>query len=88
MNKYGYVFAIAPFVLGIVIAEGLFKNSKNIQVSIGGVTLLWAIAVCAYSLSLIIRSAFFKCPQCHCRFGTDDECWSCAFPRMPKHKAR
>jgi uncharacterized membrane protein (DUF485 family) len=84
MSRYWYILVIGPFFLVIVTAETFFKNSQLLSVSIVGAALTWALLVIADNLLVIIRWASFKCPQCGHRFGTDAECWSCGFPRLPK----
>jgi|SRR5450631_259362 hypothetical protein len=84
MGGYYYVLAVVPFVLGLVLGRKAFENSAFFV----GATLAWAMLVVTYGLALNLRWAAFRCPQCSHRFGTDDECSSCGFPRNPKQQLR
>jgi hypothetical protein len=84
MGRYYYVLATAPFILGLVLGRKMFENS----VLLIGLTINWAMLVVIYGLALNCRWTAFRCPQCSHRFGTDDECSSCGFPRSPKPQLR
>ncbi len=83
-DKYGRALAIGPVFLAFGLAATVLKNHELFAACVVGLTVIWTLLVATYSLALLIRSARFKCPQCGRRFGTDAECWSCAFPREPK----
>ena len=80
-NKYRYIKVVVPFLVGVVLSETLFKRSQVTSAVMIGITMAWALLVIANAIIMSVRWAAFKCPQCGHRFGTDAECWSCAFPR-------
>ena len=41
----------------------------------------WGLLVAVYTLMLMVRVMFIRCPQCGWRFGGGNRCGSCDFPR-------
>lgn len=80
MSKYVRALMIGPFVLVLILIGDKADHSRVLMV----LTLLVFLCiglVPLYALFLNLRWAAFRCPQCKRRFGTEDECWSCGFPR-------
>jgi hypothetical protein len=75
-RRYGYLIALGPFVLGLVVARQAFENSLAFMVA----TLTWAICVVVYCLILNTRYLGYRCPQCLQSFGRGAECFNCGFP--------
>ncbi len=76
-GRYWYLFAMGPFVLGLVLWRKPFENSTVFIT----VTLSWALCVALYGVILNARFLGFKCPQCSKGFGRGAECFNCGFPR-------
>jgi hypothetical protein len=83
MRQYWYAFAIAPFAVTIFVLLRFYGTSTNRLLDIPiYVTLGWALLVAFYSLALIVRVLFIRCPKCGWLFGGGDKCGSCGFPRQ------
>jgi hypothetical protein len=79
-DRYWYLFAMWPFVLGLVLGKTFFENSVVLVVA----ALAWAICVAIYGLIMNMRFLGFRCPQCSQGFGRGAECFNCGFPRSTK----
>ena len=75
--EHAVVFCTSTYTLRIL---QLFENS----VLLIGLALVWAMVVAVYKIFWpLLCVVTFKCPQCMHRFGNDNECSSCSFPRNP-----
>jgi hypothetical protein len=72
-----YLFALAPFVIGMAFGRKAFENSAPFVL----LTLAWGVSVAIYGLALNFRFLAYRCPQCGERFGRGAECINCGFPR-------
>jgi hypothetical protein len=77
VRRYGYLLALGPFVLGLVLGRKSLENSMTFI----AFTMAWAMCVAAYGIYINFRFLAYKCPQCSERFGQGTECFSCGFPR-------
>ncbi len=86
-QKYYRALALIPFAVVMFVILRLFGDPP-----IGGprnkfillpvfIVLGWAGFVPFYALSLMVRRRRIRCPSCGNRFGSDDQCISCGFPR-------
>jgi hypothetical protein len=82
MQKYYRPLALVPF--GIVLfTGGRFFGDSTSRFAIVPVylSLIWALLVLVYTFWLVIRVRAIRCPRCGDRFGSEDECIPCGFPR-------
>jgi hypothetical protein len=79
LNKWYGPIAMAPFVVMIIFAVGIFPNSRNpfLYVLVFA-SLLWAMFIAGYAFYLLF---FFRCPSCERRYGLGDRCRTCGLPR-------
>jgi hypothetical protein len=71
--------AMVPFILVLIINFTFFAHSNNgFLVALGLATVAWVTGVNIYSLFLRLT---LRCPRCHNRFGSSDNCISCSLPR-------
>jgi hypothetical protein len=82
LMKYWYVSVAVPIVGGVGILLRLLPDSTpTIQNIVLGVILGWVFLVIAYSMTILLRFFFIRCPRCGWRFGPGDFCGSCSLPR-------
>jgi hypothetical protein len=85
LDKWYKPTAMLPFIIFLIIDFSFFMHSTGwFLTSIGLATVLWAGGVNIYSLYLRIT---FRCPKCHNRFGSGENCLSCALPKHPPQRA-
>jgi hypothetical protein len=77
IGRYGFLFACAPIILGLALARHALENS----IVFISLCFAWMAVVIGYCIIISIRFLDFKCPQCSDKFGSEDECITCAFPR-------
>jgi hypothetical protein len=78
-----YLLALAPMILGLLFAKKTFENS----IVLISICCAWMAVVIAYGIVINIRFLDFKCPQCSDKFGSEDDCVTCGFPRSaPKDR--
>jgi hypothetical protein len=76
-GRYVYLLALAPMVLGLSLAKKAFENS----IAFISICCAWMAIVIACTIVINIRFLDFKCPQCSDKFGSEDKCVNCGFPR-------
>ncbi len=76
-GKYGYLVALGPFILGLLVARALFENSIVLIV----IALSWTMCVAIYGLVLNARFLGLQMSSCSQGFGRGAECFNCGFPR-------
>ena len=82
LRKYWYVIAITPFALTVVVLVRFYGDSTNRLLDLPVYLALgWGLLVAVYTLMLMVRVMFIRCPQCGWRFGGGNRCGSCDFPR-------
>src|ERR1019366_1919968 len=82
MQKYYRPLALVPFGIVLLISVRFFGDSTS-RFAIVPVclSLIWAFLVPVYTFWLLIRVRAIRCPRCGERFGSEDECIPCGFPR-------
>ena len=75
--RYRYPLACAPLILGLDFVKHAVENSVVFFALIGA----WMAVFIVYVVVINIRFLDFKCPQCSDKFGSEDECITCGFPR-------
>ena len=82
LTRYWYVSVAVPIFLGVGILLRFFSGStQTVQNIVFGVIFVWVFLVIAYSLTIVLRFLFIRCPRCGSRFGPPNFCGSCGLPR-------
>lgn len=83
LAKWYRGIAMTPFgVLVLIVIKFFGESTSIVPVITIEITLLWAMAVAAYTFYLLFA---VKCPRCGRRFGSRTDCNSC---RLPRHRHR
>lgn len=82
INRYWRAMAMGPFLVIVILAALLYRESIG---RLPDVLLImaaaWIMFLAIYCLSQIARDLFYRCPRCHWRFGLGKVCGSCSLPR-------
>ena len=82
MQKYYRPLALVPFGIGLLISVRFFGDSTPAFAIVPVyLWLIWTFLVLVYTFWLLIRVRAIRCPRCGGRFGSEDECIPCGFPR-------
>ena len=82
MQKYYRLLILVPFGIAVIITSSFFPTSRAWFASVPMyLSFIWIFLVLVYSFWLVIRVRAIRCPRCGGRFGSEDECIPCGFPR-------
>ena len=82
MQKYYRPLALVPFGIVLLISVRFFGDSTSAFAIVPVyLSLIWTFLVLVYTFWLLIRVRAIRCPRCGGRFGSEDECIPCGFPR-------
>ncbi len=82
MQKYYRLLVFVPFGIAVLITSSFFPTSRAWFASIPMyLSFVWIFLVLVYTFWLVLRVRAIRCPQCGGRFGSEDECIPCGFPR-------
>jgi hypothetical protein len=94
VRKWGRGLALGPFVVALIVDLGVLPRAapdthfwEEFGYAVIWVSLAWTGIVIVYSLSVLLRWLFFRCPRCGWRFGPGEECRSCSLPRSRRAAA-
>ena len=79
VERFWYLFALAPFVIVSLTQKNAFQDPENIKTCVG-----FCILFAFYWLRLIFKYVTFVCPQCSERFSSGATCVNCGFPRSSR----
>lgn len=75
--------ALVPFGVAVVAEDTLLhhQSTPRLQVCLMAMTLLWVGFVIVRGILLVIKVRAVRCPRCNRRFGSEEQCMPCGFPR-------
>jgi len=83
LDRFWYWIAFAPFAFMLMSARYAYKTPETYKTGFG-----CAVLVCGYWLFTRLRIAAYTCPQCAQRFGSDQACFFCGYPRASARRKR
>jgi hypothetical protein len=82
MQKYYRLLILVPFGIAVLMTSSFFPMSRAWFASVPMyLSFIWISLVLVYTFWLVIRVRAIRCPRCGGRFGSEDECIPCGFPR-------